>query len=188
MKAFWSGVVTISALALLGAATAALPADAAGRRAARGPHGPGGDRLATFLGLSDEQKANWEQMHQEFRESMRATFEQQRPNRDKLRAALDADQPDPAAVGSLVVSMHQQRKQMEKQHEAFQQRLRASLTPEQQVKFDAFQALRPERRGPGRGGFGPGMFGLHGPGAPDGPEGEGPDGDFAPRGPRSERF
>jgi len=188
MKAFWGGVAAISAVALLGAATAALPADAAGRRAMRGPHGPGSDRLATFLGLTDEQKATWEQMHQEFRESMRATFEQQRPNVEKLRAALDADQPDAAAVGRMVLAMHQQRKQMEKQHEAFQQRLRATLTPEQQVKFDAFQALRPARKGPGHGGFGLGMLAPHGPGAPDGPEDEGPDGDFAPRGPRPERF
>lgn len=193
MKTFRSGVVTAGAVVLLGAATVALPATPAtesGRRGPRGPHGPGGNRLATFLSLTDEQKATWEQMHQEFRESMRATFEQQRPNLEKLRAALDAEQPDAASVGRLVLSMHQQRKQMEKQHEAFQQRLRATLTPEQQLKFDAFQALRPARGGPGHGGFGPGMFGPHGPGGPEGPDGEGPDGDapFAPRGPRPERF
>jgi Spy/CpxP family protein refolding chaperone len=190
MKAFWGGVVTIGALALLGAATTALPAEAGGRRAMRGAHGAGGgERMATFLGLTDEQKATWEQMHKEFRESTRATFEQQRPNMEKLRAALDAEQPDAAAVGRLVIGMHQQRKQTEQQHETFQQRLRATLMPEQQVKFDAAQALRPRHRGLGRG-FGPGVFGPHGPGAPDAPEGEGPDDDapFAPRGPRAERF
>lgn len=171
MKAGWKGVVTVATAALLG--LAALPAPAAegaqGRRLMRGPHGPGGDRMADFVGLTEEQKAQWDQMRQEFHESMRATFEQQRANGEKLREALDADQPDPAAVGRMLISMHQQRKQFERQHEALEQRLRGALTPEQQTKFDAFQAARP--KGPmGRHGFGP-MF-VPGPGGPEGPEDE----------------
>lgn len=182
MKRLWSGVVAVGAVALLGAATAALPAGGGpgGRGERRGPHGRGDERLAAALGLTDDQKATWQQMHQEFRESMRATFEQQRPNMEKLRAAVEAEQADPAAVGRLVLSMHQHRKEMQKRHEAFEQRLRGILTPEQQIKFDALQALRP-RRGPGRGGFGPGPHGPGGPDGPDGPDGpEGPDGDVAP--------
>lgn len=187
MKALWRSVVTITAVTLLGAAAAALPAQGTARRAmrgpdaARGPHERGGDRMAGFLGLTEEQKAAWAQLHEEFRESMRATHEEQRPNMDKLRQALDAAQPDPATVGRLVIAMHQHRRQMEQRHEAFQQRLRALLTPEQQLKFDAAQALRPRSHGPGHGPFGPGMFG---------PPEDGGDGEAPPPPPdrRPERF
>ncbi len=185
MKA-WMGMAAV----VVGASLAAWPAravDGSGGRRGHGPHGPGPERVTEFLGLTDEQKASWDQMREEFHAALEPLVEQQRASADKLRQALEAEQPDPLAVGKLVVSMHQQRKQTETQHEALQQRLRATLTPEQQVKFDAAQALSPH---PGLGdfglgrGFGPRMFA---PGHPRGPRGEGWGGGAAPLGRRGSR-
>ena len=143
-----------------------------------------GGRVAEFLGLSDEQRASWTQLHEEFRAALKPGFEQQRETARKLHEALQSEAPDAQEVGKLAIALSRHHKQVEKQHEALQQRLRALLTPEQQAKFDAAHALRP-RRGFGHGaghGFGPfGGFGPHLPPPPDG-EGDGPG--FVPRGER----
>jgi Spy/CpxP family protein refolding chaperone len=169
------GMVTVLAIAGL----AVLPALAAARGAGHGPHGDGPERMAEFLGLSDEQKATWTQAHEEFRTALEPAMEAQREAADKLHKLLEADQPEALAVGKLVVAMHQQRKQLDQQHEALKQRLRATLTQEQQVKFDAAHALHGGRgagHGPGHG-FGPGLgrgrF-FPGPGGPQGPRGARP--------------
>ncbi len=179
------------AIVALGVGLLALPARAAdgaerrGPGGPRGPHGMGPDRVAEFLDLSDEQKASWEQMRDEFHASVEPLFEQQRASAEKLRQALEVAQPDALAVGKLVVSMHQQRKQTEALHEALQQRLRGTLTPDQQVKFDAAQALRPQHGpgGPGGMGFGPG-FGMFG--RPEGPRGMSDPAGRRGRGPRAQ--
>jgi Spy/CpxP family protein refolding chaperone len=168
------------ALVLMGLGRATQPAraaesgsDVSGRRE-RGPHGMGPERMVELLGLTDEQRASWQQMREEFHAALEPLFEQQRAAAEKLQQALASEQPDALTVGKLVIALHQQRRQTEQQHEALQQRLRATLSPEQQVKFDVAQALRPHGRadrgfGPGGPGFGPGTFG---PGHPRGPRGD----------------
>lgn len=178
------------ALVVMGLGLAAQPVrgaegagDAGGRRA-RGPHP---ERMAELLGLTDEQRASWEQLREEFHAALEPLVEQQRAAADKLHQALASEQPDALSVGKLVIALHQQRKQTEQQHEALQQRLRATLSPEQQAKFDVAQALRPRGHGergfgPGGPGFGPAMFG---PGHSRGPRGggQGPGRGARPQGP-----
>jgi Spy/CpxP family protein refolding chaperone len=130
---------------------------------------PGGDRrrpsgrapmdgAAAYLGLSDEQKAQLSEHREKARPQIQAMREKVRANHEKMRAALDAQPPDPATVGAIAIEGHRLQLQMKAQREAAEKEMRAMLTPEQQTRFDALQALR--RSGPGRRGpMGPMPFG-----------------------------
>lgn len=119
---------------------------------------PGGmmvERSARALGLSAEQKAAFQKIlahEQPRREALRRAA---RENRRKLRAALEAEAPDPAAVGTLAIEQHQLNESRRALFDQQRETLRALLTPEQQAKLDALEALRP---------FGPGWMGFHGGG------------------------
>ncbi len=157
MKASWK---TIWGAAAVLAAGAAWAAGAGGP----GRHGHGPGCAAEVLGLSAEQKATWQQLHEELRAALEPAHEQRQEDARKLHEALDAEQPDPAQIGRLMIAMHRQHKQAEQQHEALRARVRATLTPEQQVKFDAMRELCPHG-GHGPQGFGPGFF-MPGPRGP----------------------
>jgi Spy/CpxP family protein refolding chaperone len=134
--------------------------------------------MARYLSLSDEQKAQLEEQRRQERTAAEPIFAKLRDNRAKMRAALESATPDAATVGALAIEGHKLQEQLKAQREAGEKDLRAILTPEQQTKLDALQALRggPGRMGPmgpmGRG-MGPGPFGPP-------PGGEGPTGDDGP--------
>jgi Spy/CpxP family protein refolding chaperone len=75
--------------------------------------------------------------------------------REKLRAAVEAENPDPQTVGAATLALEQHRKAVDTAHKAFRERLNATLTPDQKSKLETLKAQRHERRGPGRRG-GPG--------------------------------
>ena len=77
---------------------------------------------------------------------------------------MDQDNPDPAALGAAMLAVKQHKAKMKTSHDVFKAKLKASLTPEQRQKFEAFQAAR--QSGPGRGGR-HGFAGRH-PMPPDG--------------------
>ncbi len=167
--------IAVAAAALL----AAEPPAGEGRRGGRGRM----DGVATYLGLTDEQKAQLADQREKTRPQMQALFEKMRDNHEKLRQALEAPAPDPAAVGAIAIQGHTLQLQMKAQREAHEKVLRAMLSPEQQTKLDALEALRksgPRRMGPGGMGMGMGpmpfgpppqddMGGPGGPGEPDAP-------------------
>jgi len=172
--------VAASAVAA-GAVLASEPPTGAGRRGGRGRM----DGVATYLGLTDEQKTQLADQREKTRPQMQALFEKMRDNHEKLRQALEAPTPDPAAVGAIAIQGHELQLQMKTQRDAHEKALRAMLTPEQQTKLDALEALRrsgPGRMGPGRMGMGMGPmpFGpppqddMAGPGGPGGPGDEPP--------------
>jgi Spy/CpxP family protein refolding chaperone len=105
---------------------------------------------------------------------MEAIHQKMRENHEQLRQALEGPNPEPAAVGELAIEGHRLMAQVRALRDDADKQLRALLTPEQQVKFDAMKALRSEedRRGPGRMGDGP--FGWHGKGRPPVPQDEPP--------------
>jgi Spy/CpxP family protein refolding chaperone len=156
-------------------AVASMAAQPPARPQRRGPM----DGVASYLGLTDEQKAQLADEREQARPQMQALFEKMRANREKMRAALAAPAPDPATVGAIAIEAHQLQQQMKAQREAGEKALRAMLTPEQQTRLDALQALR--RGGPGRmgrmGRMGPRPFG---PPPDDGP-GAGPDDEAPPQ-------
>jgi len=151
-----SGLVGVTALA--GAMiVAAQPQD----RPMHGPRGRGGPGGAGYLDLTADQKAQIQELRQAQRPQMQELGQKLRDSQKRLREALDAASPDPAAIGAIALEGHELQKQMRKLHEDADAAMRALLTPEQQVKFDALQALRRER----------GPLGPMGPtaGAPLGP-------------------
>jgi Spy/CpxP family protein refolding chaperone len=164
-------VVGVAAGAVVASALMAAepPGRAWGRGGAR-------DGVASYLGLTEEQKAQLADAREKERPQMQALFEKMRANREKMREALAAPAPDPATVGAIAIEAHQLQQQMKAQREAGEKALRAMLTPEQQTKLDALQALRGGGRGR-MGRMGPRSFG---PPPEDGP-GAGPDDEAPPQ-------
>jgi len=181
MKRFMMWMI---AAATLGAGAAAMAQGPPPRM----PHGPPPghqDRLAAALGLSDSQKAAWEAARKDAHGTMRGLGEQARGLARELDGLLNQPSPDPAAVGAKAIALHDVQGRMRSAHEALDTRLVATLTPEQKLRFEGFQAAQHGPGGPGRG-MGDGMWpllegpggpgprmgpGMHPPGMPGGPQG-----------------
>jgi Spy/CpxP family protein refolding chaperone len=148
--------------AILGTALLALPvgAQTTGRARHEGHEGyrqHRGERLATYLGLTDQQRTQWDGIVAKHRESMKSLREEGRTLRQKAREAVDNNAPD-AQVGAAVKAAHAQREKIRAANEAFESQLKSVLTPEQLKKYEAFKAARSVHRGGwrrGPGGFGP---------------------------------
>jgi protein CpxP len=144
------------ALGVGGAAVLAQPPGPEGQRGAR----PGWGRtsgMARFLGLDDAQKEQLKTLMQSRRADHQALWEQARKNREQMKAALESANPDPVAIGELAIEGHRLRQQGQALREAQDKAIRAILTPEQQVRFDAMKALRAEGGPWGGPKGGPGM-------------------------------
>jgi Spy/CpxP family protein refolding chaperone len=158
-KAILAMMVTVG---LLGGAAVMAQQGPDGKKGG-GPWGRG-DRMAEYLGLSAEQKTSLEALRQEERTQTEPLRAEGREVHQALRTLMDQDNPDPAALGAAMLAVKQHGAKMKASHDAFEAKLKASLTPEQKQKFDAFQAAR--QSGPGRGGH-HGFAGRH-PMPPDG--------------------
>jgi Spy/CpxP family protein refolding chaperone len=122
----------------------------------RGPrfgpgHGPLGPRFAEELGLSDEQKAQLESLRKKNEETLEPLADAARQSHETFRTALESDNPDSATVGQAALAMHAAEKALRAAHEASFEQVKAILTEEQRVKFEAAR----ERRGPHHGKRGP---------------------------------
>lgn len=142
-----------AAWALVGAAAVAgaePPAPREGREAPRLERRVAA--LVEFLGLSDQQKQAWRGLQEQRREEMKPVHEEGRALRERLREALGAPSPDPAAVGEATLALQAHRRKAKEQNEAFRTRLEGLLSPEQKEKLAAFEAARRTmgegRRGP----------------------------------------
>lgn len=118
--------------------------------------GRGFERLARFLELSDEQRAQAQAIHQATREQAQPIFEESRALRGELHALLDQPAPSATAVGEKVLALDANRDELRQLHESTRARFQALLTPEQLAKLEDLHERRGERRGR-RGGrdFGP---------------------------------
>ena len=150
-------------LILLPLAAIAAPGDRHGRGPGRGMFPPPG-----YLDLTDEQVEAAEAIRAETREQVGALREETGTLREALKATLDGDNPDAAAVGEMVIELHGFRQQTRSILQDAESQFAALLTDEQLEKWENFKELRKGRRGFGRrgahGGFGAG-FGS-GPEAP----------------------
>lgn len=114
--------------------------------------------IAEYLGLTDQQKASWRALEGKHREQLQPLRDEGRELRLKLRTALEAETPDAAAVGEATLALKAHREKAREQRKAFEQELRALLSPEQQQKLDAMKAARRSLgRGRGHRGDRPGM-------------------------------
>jgi Spy/CpxP family protein refolding chaperone len=107
--------------------------------------------LGRFLELTPDQVAAWKQIHQDTAATIKPLAEKQAGLRKDLQTALQAATPDPTAVGKISIALHDVGEQIRTAREASQSKLRDTLTADQKVKYDAFEAamkaLRP-RPGP----------------------------------------
>lgn len=165
-------IVAAGVAALLSAGhLSAQPAREAGAQGGRGMRGGEGmmARMARALDLTEEQKESLRASMEAQKTQRQALHQKMRENRQQLRTLLKSANPDPAAVGRLAIEGQRLREQARARREEARQALRAQLTPEQQAKLEAIEALKPERgrgRGPagkGRGPWGPGGRGDGGP-------------------------
>ena len=128
--------------------------DGPGRGPRGGMHGghPGGRDLVEFLGLTDEQQAQWTAAHKSHFEGLRPSFEKIRDLREQMKAELESTAPDAATVGGFMIQIHQLDSELEASRGDLDAAIREILTDEQETKLDAFKAASPGRRGFGPGG------------------------------------
>lgn len=113
------------------------------------PGGPGGDPLAEYLALTNDQKTAWQTIQNELRASVSGLHDQQRTLHEQLATALDGT--DAAAIGTLMLRIRAIGDQIKAAQDAADNKFEALLTPDQRTKFEAFQAAVQflSRRGPG---------------------------------------
>jgi len=145
-------VLTLSILFVFASALLAQNRRAPG--AMRGPGAPGMPRgganpLADYLGLTADQKAAWEAIRAETHEVIAPLHEQG----EALAAQLESTN-DAAGIGNLVLQLRALSSQIDAAREAGDAKFAATLTADQKVKFEAFEAASQflHRRGPGPGG------------------------------------
>jgi len=120
---------------------------------AGGPGGPPIERIAEHLGLSDEQKAQWKQIHEKARETGESLMKAAGEAKEAFDQALEAGNADAATVGQAAIAMRNARLKVEAHHQATFESVKAILTPEQLAKVEEMEK---HKRRPGPLGFGPG--------------------------------
>jgi Spy/CpxP family protein refolding chaperone len=146
---------------VLGAPVAgAQPPGLEGMGPGKGPDGKPGvarvEAMGRFLGLSEPQQAQVLAILEQQRPQHEALRQALEANRDALRELLDSGGADATAVGEIVLEGHRIQKQGRALRDAQDRALRALLTADQQIRFDALKAVQDEggprsgaRRGPG---------------------------------------
>jgi Spy/CpxP family protein refolding chaperone len=124
---------------LVGAA-AAQPGEPRGRRPGHVPEG---------LGLSDEQKAQWQELRQKNREALRPLVESARQAHKAYRDALEAANPDAATVGNAALAARAADEKLREARQASFKELKSILTPEQLEKLEQSTRRGGRRRGEG---------------------------------------
>src|SRR5512142_2216073 len=108
--------------------------------------------LAQYLQLTQEQITAWQQIDKDTAAAVKPLSENARNLRKQVETALQGTNPDPAAVGKLVVAADAARDQIKSLQDAAKAKRLALLTPDQKAKYDAFEAatefLRANRPGP----------------------------------------
>ncbi len=124
-----------------------LGAQTSGRRGGPPPAagvlelGKGGLNTACLdaLGLSDAQRTAIAQLRSDLSAAIQPLFEQRRSFHEQIDAALETTSPDPTAIGRLVIADHGVGEQIRTEHERFQTRFEALLTPDQLTNYRALR-------------------------------------------------
>jgi Spy/CpxP family protein refolding chaperone len=121
------------------------------------PEGPPLGKAARVLELTEQQQEAARQIFEQRRPQMEALHEEMHENRKLLQEALESGHADPTAVGELVIAGHALREEDHRLKEESKAALESLLTPEQQVKLEALEAMREDMgpRGPHPGPGGP---------------------------------
>jgi len=110
-----------------------------------------------YAGATDEQKAKAKTLGEAARASVAGLAAQARADRQALQDLLAAPNPDPKAVGTAFLKVDADRKALKGAREKALAEVRALLSPDQRVKFDAFlEGAQRDRRAMAAGPLGPG--------------------------------
>jgi Spy/CpxP family protein refolding chaperone len=99
--------------------------------------GPNPDEIASTLGLSTDQKVQWDSIHQQLEASVGPLLHQLESAHQQLESLASASNPDATAVGKQFLAARAIEQQLKAAHEAAHSKLTAILTPDQKAKFDA---------------------------------------------------
>jgi len=108
----------------------------------RGGPGPGfGDlvdppALARYLDLTEEQVASAFELHAATRDASLPILEENRDLEAQLKELLEGDSPSPAAVGDIVITVHDNREALRAIQQQFEEDFIALLDAEQQIRYD----------------------------------------------------
>jgi Spy/CpxP family protein refolding chaperone len=112
--------------------------------------------ITEFLALGEGQVAEWDALLAAREAAVAPLREQLRSTEEQLRELLEGDNPDPNAVGTLVISGKTLREGMQAAHKTYVDGFEAMLTPDQKGKLGAVR--RAARLAPLLPAFG--IFGL----------------------------
>jgi Spy/CpxP family protein refolding chaperone len=115
------------------------------------------DALKDTLGLTDTQVQQLRDLRRQRAEAARPTLEQLRANRKALAEAMQAQSPDTARVGQLMVDRKKLRESLRAAGEDYRGKAQALLTPEQKAKLAGLQQAG-RRAGAARQAMGLGLL------------------------------
>jgi Spy/CpxP family protein refolding chaperone len=98
------------------------------------------------LDLSDAQKEKVKAIFASHKDQSVAFRTQAKANREALRAAASAADPDPAAVGAAFLKVRAHAKALKAQLEGVHAEINGVLTPEQKAKLDGWIAAHRQQR------------------------------------------
>jgi len=99
------------------------------------------EHLATALNLTDAQKAQAKQIHEQVKAKMTPLLAQSRQQHQELEALLNGVNPDPTEIGRKTIAAHALRAQIKAVHEDAMTRFKTLLTPEQKTKLDQMHQM-----------------------------------------------
>lgn len=132
-----AGAVAI--LVVLVASALAIPEELGTRGGGRGGEGSRETRLAERLGLTEEQRAAWESLHDEYEAEMEPLRQEGRELHARLRAAMDTENPDSMAVGTAFLELKTHREKLASSRKTFDTRLSGVLDEKQKARFEALK-------------------------------------------------
>jgi Spy/CpxP family protein refolding chaperone len=153
-KAFNSKMIGLgagaTALALVLAGGVAL----AGNQGGGGHFGRGIRAAMATLDLSDAQKEKVRAIFASHKDEGMAFHAQAKADREALRAAASAANPDPAAVGTAFLKVRADGQAAAAKMKAVRTEIDTVLTPEQKAKLDGWIAAHKQQRSAGMRAFG----------------------------------
>ncbi|HEY0511446.1 MAG TPA: Spy/CpxP family protein refolding chaperone [Thermoanaerobaculia bacterium] len=94
------------------------------------------EHLAKALNLTDAQKAQAKQIHQDLMAKMTPLLQQSKQQHQELETLLNGVNPDAAEIGQKTIAAHATRAQIKALHDDAKTRFSALLTPAQKTKFE----------------------------------------------------
>jgi Spy/CpxP family protein refolding chaperone len=99
--------------------------------------GPDPGEIAATLGLSADQKVQWDSIHQQLQATVEPLHQQLMAAHEQLESLASSSNPDATAVGKQFLAARAIEQQVKAAHESAHSKLTAILTPDQKAKFDS---------------------------------------------------